>query len=222
VTSAAVGLPGSPSTCMSPARPSQTGLPGLIATPAKTGASPSAFRAVREKSRSPTEAPPVTIRISACAIADRAMASIASPSSGTSAMPEIAAPHSVASEAMASDRLSGIDSAPPPARPGRDNSSPVARMKTRGWRHRVSVAASAAAATSIARASSRRPAGSSTAPAAKSDPRGRTWRRPSVAGTQTWSPRRSASSCMITRSVPCGIGAPVKIRTASPGPIAPR
>ena len=40
VTMAEVGLPGSPSTSLPPARPSQTGIPGFIATFEKIRSSP--------------------------------------------------------------------------------------------------------------------------------------------------------------------------------------
>ena len=55
-------------------------------------------------------------------------------------------------------------------------------------------------------------------PSAKSQPR-RLMNSPGSTSTFTtiWSPTRVVSSCMITASAPAGIGAPVKIRTVSPG-----
>ena len=72
------------------------------------------------------------------------------------------------------------------------------------------------------RASRRCPAARSVSPARKSRPLGRT-KRPGAAAsrTVTASPSRRASSWMTIASAPSGIGAPVKMRTASPAATTP-
>ena len=74
-----------------------------------------------------------------------------------------------------------------------------------------------AAASARRRASRRCPAERSVSPARKSRPLGRT-KRPGAAASRmvTASPSRRASSWMTIASAPSGIGAPVKMRTASP------
>ena len=97
MTSAEVGLPGSPITSAWPARPSQTGLPGLIATFEKISSRPSGANIALAKSFSPTEAPPVTTTRSDLPTASAAIGSIAGRSSRSRARPTSCAPHRPAS-----------------------------------------------------------------------------------------------------------------------------
>ena len=109
----------------------------------------------------------------------------------------------------------------PGSSPGITSSSPVGISATTGRRatatRGASIAASSARSTGRSRrgAATRAPAGSRRRPGGcsrrRSRPRGRRSRRR----------RASASSWITTRSAPSGTGAPVKIRTASPGPTAP-
>ena len=76
-----------------------------------------------------------------------------------------------------------------------------------------------AAASARSRAASRRPAGSALAPRAMSSPDSRRFAPGfSPGGTFTASPSTRTSSCMNTVSAPAGMGAPVKMRIASPAP----
>ena len=92
----------------------------------------------------------------------------------------------------------------------------------RGARRTCKLAWPAAAARVIAEASSRRPARSSVSPWRKSPP-ARRMLAPRLAASRTLSvsPLRSVSSWMTTQSAPLGTAAPVKMRTASPGPTSP-
>ena len=99
-------------------------------------------------------------------------------------------------------------------------SSPVDRIATRGRRTTSTFAYPAAAASEIRQGSSRTPLASSRWPAWKSPPRGRMWPDASASGPRRTisSPSRVAVSWITTQSAPSGTGAPVKMRTASPGP----
>ena len=74
-------------------------------------------------------------------------------------------------------------------------------------------------ATSCGR--SRRPAGATVPPSATSSPARRRFAPGFRAGRVTVLPSTAQSSCIATMSAPSGIAAPVKMRAASPRPIAP-
>ena len=88
-------------------------------------------------------------------------------------------------------------------------------MRTR--RRTSSAVRPSAAASATCCAASRRPAGSATAPARMSSPASRRLApRFNPGGTMTAPSSTRQSSCMNTVSAPPGIGAPVKMRMASP------
>ena len=99
-------------------------------------------------------------------------------------------------------------------------------MATRGRRRTISHGTFMAAASPTSRAVSTRPASSSTSPFEKSSPAGRTHLPAlTVSLTVTAPSLASQSSWMAMQSAPSGIGAPVKMRAASPlaiGPAKPR
>ena len=78
------------------------------------------------------------------------------------------------------------------------------------------------AITPTSAAASRRPAANTSRPAATSSPARRTFRPASTSLAMRTDPSLSAArSWMTTVSAPLGTIAPVKIRTASPGPSVP-
>ena len=118
---------------------------------------------------------------------------------------------SSAASAMSFERRSGRGREPRPGHElvaGRDQRHP-------GRRATVSRAGSSPRGARDRAGRSRRGA-ARRSPRRKSPPAGRMW-RPRPARTVTRSPTASASSWMTIRSAPAGSGAPVKMRTASPG-----
>ncbi len=103
--------------------------------------------------------------------------------------------------------------------PGDTSSFPVENTATRMRRRTSSLVRPKAAASATSCGRSRRPAASAAEPAGMSSPAGRTLAPGLNPAGSTTLPSASSrtSSCMNTVSAPSGIGAPVKIRTASPG-----
>ncbi len=118
-------------------------------------------------------------------------------------------------------RLASYSAAGGSGLPGSTISSPVENTATRTRRRTGNSVSPTAAASATCGVVSRRPAGSITDLARKSSPAARRLApRFRPGGTTTVSPSTRVSSCMNTVSAPSGIGAPVKMRIASPAPSA--
>ena len=217
---AETGLPGRPSSGTAPKLPKISGLPGRMAICQKSTTRPRRVSDSMTRSWSPTLAPPVVTSRSTPAIwsATPAMASRSSLATGstTGSPPQARTRAASAWELELTIPPVGIVS------PGMAISSPVARIATRGRRCTVIHGWLAAAARPISRAVSRRPAGSTRSPAAKSCPARRMW-RPAVTGSPTVMrpPSRVASSWIRMPSAPSGTTLPVNSRTVWPGPTTP-
>ena len=102
--------------------------------------------------------------------------------------------------------------------PGITNSSPVENKATRGARVTCNCANPTLAAIPRDAGVSRSPFCKTLAPRVTSSPERRIhWPKATADFTRTWlSSSGSQSSCITTASAPSGIGAPVKMRAASP------
>ncbi len=101
--------------------------------------------------------------------------------------------------------------------PGASNSSPDTMIRTRGRRYTSTGSWPIDASSPTSCGSNRRPAPSTTLPAAMSSPTRPTF-LPAATGaiTSTRSPVSRASSARNTASAPSGTGAPVMMRMAAP------
>ena len=129
--------------------------------------------------------------------------------------------------ALRGDRVGvrGHDAPAAPAAPsGSTSSSPPERIATRGRRWTATPLRPSDASMPSCDGPSASPGASTRSPARTSSPAGRTWSpaRGGRAEAHAARRRRSTSSCITTASAPAGIGAPVKMRAASPGARAPR
>ena len=221
------GLPGRPSMqhrrragrCIS-------GLPGRMAMPRSRASCRRRSSAVCTRSWSPTEAPPSVTSMSAPAVArlrDRRverLGRVARRCRGRAARAPALAAIAATAKGVRGDDLVGAGV----ARPARTSSSPVARIATRGLPpHRAARRGRPAAASDSAarvepparlRAACRLPEiepGAADVPA----------RRDRLAHVDASPSRVGVLLDDDRRRRPSGTGAPVKMRTASPGPTAP-
>ena len=174
----------------------------------------------RTTSWSPTETPPLSTTRSAPAAAASSPAAKLPGSSGRTEAATTSAPILISCPAMKVPFDSWIWPRASTAPAGR-SSSPVAMTATRGRRTTVTSPRPQAAAVPRDRGPSRSPAGSTSAPAEKSSPAALTWFfSPGSSTIRTIPPDSSVSSTGTTASACDGRGAPVMIRTHSPGAIA--
>ena len=178
------------------------------------------------RSWSPTEAPPSVTSRSAPARAARPRCRAPASANVSRAMPRsTASPPACSTSAASGERIGGDDL----VGAGRPRRGARARRRSPEWPRAACAGRSAARGPPPrrARGGAHRGAGpppEGRSPAVKSSPLGRT----NLAGAAALAdhdarrppPRRSPGSTMA--SAPSGSGAPVKIRTASPGPTAPR
>ncbi len=209
------GLPGRPNTGTAPRRPKISGLPGRMAIFQKSSVMPSAPNASRTRSCSPTDAPPVVTsrsapRAAATMVWSACASSGATPSSNGS-------PPQARTKAAKAGPFEETIWFGPMGSPGITTSSPVGRMATRGLRATDSHGTLAAAARPTSRGVITRPARKTTSPSRKSMPALRTCRPGFASFMVMRSPATSVSSWITTVSAPSGRGAPVKMRTHSPG-----
>ena len=212
-------------TSLSPARPSHTGLPGLIATLEKTSSSPSGSNMALAKSFSPTDAPPVTTTTSACRMRGAAADRIAGRSSRRRVRPVHRRPIARPEPPLRADTLSGIVSGNVASGAGSASSSPVLRIVQPGLAIHFDLGEDRPPPQRRSRArSSSPPAASNSSPVAEVRCRGC-----GCAGQGqdrhamiAMSPSRRTFSWMTTRSAPGARGAPVKMRTQVPGATSSR
>ena len=211
------GLPGRPSTRARSLAANISGFPGRMAMRQKSMAKPCALSAACTRSWSPTEAPPrVTSRScwapAAMRSCDQLGVVAGDVEQGRARRPRRAPGRR---RRCRRRRRSGCGR---PARPA----SPARRRST-GWR-RAAFDAPTATAGSSPRPAPRRawsacgPRRTGPSPAVKSSPALRMWRPMRGASRMViWAPSALVSSWMTIASAPIGSGAPVKMRTASPG-----
>ena len=215
VTKAETGFPGSPKIRQRSRLPNKKGLPGFTATRQRSISAPISRNASRTRSCSPTETPPLMTRASCCT-ASRNVVQRVSKLSGQCLCIVTCAPVLAASASSITPLLSKIS----PTRGcflGPASSSPVVTIATRARVPTLTDSIPCEASKPSLAGSSRSPRFKICCPIARSAPALRT-KSPSgicAARIKTKSPSRSVSSCITTASAPVGMGAPVKIRTAS-------
>ena len=220
-TKAATGLPGRPNTGLPRQTPIASGRPGFMAM--RQTVSASASRRMRLMwSSSPAEAPPEVRIASACAAPRSSAARTAASASGATPRSTVSQPQR-RSIASSIGRLASNTASGPASAPGAVTSSPVDSTATRSRRRTLTAPSPPAAICARSIGVSLRPADAATAPAARFSPAGRTLAPRRRRGSKRIAPSATVtSSCIATVSQPCGIGAPVRMRSAAPGATTPR